>query len=64
MWGRRLGVVQSALAKRLGDITVYGLPKGDHSDEDDHLVTAWPSTGVLLLLRAMGHIFPVTDFWH
>ena len=57
VWGRRLGVFQSAHAKRLRDA-------GFVRDEDNEDVTAWPSTGTVLLLRALGHIFPVTDRRH
>lgn len=55
VWGRRLGVFQNAHAKRLRDADFA-------TDEDDF--SAWPSTGTLLLLRAVGHIFPVTDHRH
>lgn len=55
VWARRLGVLHNAHAKRLRDAELRG--EGD----DD---TAWPSTGVVLLLRALGHVFPVTDKRH
>lgn len=55
VWGRRLGFLQSAHAKRLRD-------SGFVHDEEDS--SAWPSTGTVLLLRALGHIFPVTDRRH
>jgi len=55
VWGRRLGVFQNAHAKRLRDAEFA-------TDEDDF--SAWPSTGTILLLRAVGHIFPVTDLRH
>lgn len=57
VWGRRLGTFQNAHAKRLRDSELVGLD----SEED---FTAWPSTGTLLLLRAAGHIFPMTDLRH
>mmetsp|Transcript_10848 Transcript_10848/g.15672 ORF Transcript_10848/g.15672 Transcript_10848/m.15672 type:complete len:1081 (-) Transcript_10848:1162-4404(-) len=58
VWGRRLGVLQKAFAKRLRDSELIGL----HDDEDEF--SAWPSMGAILLLRACGHIFPVSDFRH
>ncbi|GKY96000.1 hypothetical protein MPSEU_000560500 [Mayamaea pseudoterrestris] len=59
VWSRRLGVLQSAHAKRLRDAEL------DTQDEDnDEEITAWPSTGVFLALRSIGHIFPVTDRRH
>jgi nucleolar protein 14 len=57
VWGRRLGFFQSAHAKRLRDAEL-------ESEGDDALSTAWPSTGVFLSLRALGHVFPVTDRRH
>lgn len=57
VWGRRLGIFQNAHAKRLRDSEFVGL-----DDESDF--TAWPSVGTLLLLRALGHIFPMTDLRH
>lgn len=59
VWGRRIGVLQNAHAKRLRDSEFVR----DDENEDDPW-TAWPSTGVVLLLRAMGRIFPVTDRRH
>mmetsp|Transcript_8887 Transcript_8887/g.8473 ORF Transcript_8887/g.8473 Transcript_8887/m.8473 type:complete len:127 (-) Transcript_8887:323-703(-) len=59
VWGRRLGIFQKALAKRLRDAEFVS-----SSDCEDQHVTAWHSTGTLLLLRVMGHIFPVTDLRH
>ena len=32
--------------------------------EDDRFWSAWPTAGVFLLLRTLGHIFPVTDRCH
>jgi len=58
VWGRRLGVFQNAHAKRLRDAEL----ETDDDEADDF--TAWPSVGVFLTLRAMGHIFPVTDQRH
>ena len=57
VWGRRLGVFQSAHAKRLRDA-------GFVRDKDSEDMTALPSTGTVLPLRALGHIFPVTDRRH
>jgi nucleolar protein 14 len=57
VWGRRLGFFQSAHAKRLRDAEMEG-------DGTDDAATAWPSAGVFLALRALGHIFPVTDQRH
>lgn len=57
VWGRRLGVFQNAHAKRLRDAEL-------DRDEDDEDQSAWPSIGVFLALRAIGHIFPVTDQRH
>ena len=56
VWSRRLGFFQNAHAKRLRDAALA-------RDEDEEF-TAWPSTGVVLALRAVGHIFPVTDKRH
>jgi nucleolar protein 14 len=55
VWGRRLGILQNAHAKRLRDAEFA-------VDGDDF--SAWPSTGTILLLRALGHAFPVTDMRH
>jgi nucleolar protein 14 len=59
IWSRRLGVFQKALAKRLRDAELVGV-----SDDDEEEYTVWPSMGTILLLRACGHIFPVSDFKH
>lgn len=58
VWSRRIGIFQNAHAKRLRDSEFI------YEEEEDKLVTAWPSTGAFLLLRALGHIFPVTDRRH
>lgn len=58
VWGRRIGVFQNALAKRIRDSEF--VPIDDNGDD----FSVWPSFGTLLLLRAIGHIFPVTDFRH
>ena len=58
VWGRRLGIFQNAHAKRLRDAGFVSI------DDDKDDFTAWPSTGTLFLLRALGHIFPVTDRRH
>ena len=57
VWNRRLGLFQKAYTKRLRDF-------GTTATTDDEDITAWPSTGVILLLRALGHVFPVTDRRH
>lgn len=57
VWNRRLGIFQSAHAKRLRDAEIVSL-------DDDEEFTAWPSTGSLLLLRVIGNIFPMTDLRH
>ena len=57
VWNRRLGLFQTAYTKRLRDF-------GMTTTADDEDFTAWPSTGVILLLRALGHVFPVTDKRH
>ena len=62
VWSRRLGIFQNSHAKRLRDAEF--LHEDDEDDEEDHLITAWPTTGTFLLLRALGHIFPVTDRKH
>jgi len=59
VWSRRLGIFQKALAKRLRDVEVT--PLGDACEGE---FSAWPSTGTLLLLRALPHIFPPTDKRH
>ena len=58
VWHRRIGILHNAHEKRLRD-SVF-----EHGDEDGEVWTAWPSTGVFLLLRLVGHIFPVTDKRH
>ncbi len=57
VWNRRLGIIQSAHAKRLRDAELIGL-------DDEEEFSAWPSSGSLLLLRTIGHIFPMTDLRH
>jgi len=57
VWGRRLGIFQNAHAKRLRDSELVPLD----SEEE---FTAWPSSGTLLLFRALGHVFPMTDLRH
>ncbi|KAL7522323.1 hypothetical protein ACHAWX_007014 [Stephanocyclus meneghinianus] len=59
VWSRRLGVFQKAHAKRLRDVEVT--PLGDACKGE---FSAWPSTGMLLLMRALPHIFPSTDKRH
>lgn len=58
VWGRRIGVFQNAHAKRLRDAEL------EHDEEEEENFTAWPSTGVVLALRSLPHIFPVTDQRH
>ena len=57
VFGRRLGIMQKALAKRLRDEEFVAA-------DDEDAPSAWPSTGTILLLRALPHIFPVTDLRH
>ena len=59
VWSRRLGIFQKALAKRLRDVEVT--PLGDACEDE---FSAWPSTGTLLLMRALPHVFPSTDKRH
>ena len=59
VWSRRLGIFQQAVAKRLRDVEVNSL--GDACEGE---FSAWPSTGMLLLMRALPHIFPSTDRRH
>ncbi|KAL3796535.1 hypothetical protein ACHAW5_004437 [Stephanodiscus triporus] len=59
VWSRRLGIFQKALSKRLRDVEIN--PLGDACRDE---FTAWPSTGMLLLMRALPHIFPSTDRRH
>ena len=56
VFGRRIGIFQNALAKRLRD--------AEFTKRDGDEFTAWPSTGTLLLLRSVGHVFPMTDQRH
>lgn len=48
-----------ALSKRLRDVEVT--PLGDACQDE---FTAWPSTGMILLMRALPQIFPSTDRQH
>ncbi len=57
VWKRRLGILQNAHSKRLRDAELIPL-------DDEEEFSAWPSSGTTLILRAMGHIFPVTDRRH
>lgn len=61
VWGRRFGILQSAHAKRLRD-SEFELDTEDVDDDGD--LSAWPTIGTLLLLRVVGHLFPVTDLRH
>jgi len=58
VWSRRIGILRNAHEKRLRDSAFI------HNDDDMEEWTSWPSTGVFLLIRALGHIFPVTDRRH
>lgn len=58
VWGRRIGILHNAHGKRLRDSEFV------RDDDEDDFWTAWPSTGIFLLLRALGHVFPVTDKRH
>lgn len=58
VWSRRVGFLQNAHGKRLRDSEFV------RDDEEVDFWTAWPSTGVFLLLRVLGRIFPVTDRRH
>merc|ERR1712166_190542 len=59
VWSRRIGVLRNAHEKRLRDSDFVHNDGGDMEEW-----SAWPSTGVFLLIRALGHIFPVTDRRH
>lgn len=62
VWSRRIGILRNAHEKRLRDSDF-----GNNDDDDDRNSgewTAWPSTGTFLLLRALGHVFSVTDRRH
>ena len=61
VWGRRFGIIQNAHAKRLRDAE-FELDTDEIDDEGD--LSAWPTIGTLLLLRVVGHLFPVTDLRH
>ena len=56
VWSRRIGIFQNAHSKRLRDAEITA--------DDEENLSAWPSIGTVLLLRALGHIFPVTDRRH
>lgn len=58
VWGRRFGILHSAHAKRLRDAEF------ERDGEDGGETSAWPSVGVVLLLRVAGHLFPATDRRH
>jgi len=60
VWSRRIGILHNAHGKRLRDSEFVR----DDEEDDEELWTAWPSIGVFLLLRALGHVFPVTDRKH
>jgi len=57
VWRRRIGILYNAHAKRLRDFELrYEADTGGESP--------WPSTGVVLLMKASSTIFPVTDKRH
>lgn len=58
VWTRRLGIMYSAMIKRLNDSELIS------SDQNELIGTCWPSMGSLLLLRALPHLFPCTDLRH
>lgn len=55
VWGRRLGILENAHSKRLRDSEL---------ELEDDSFSAWPSLGEILLLRAVGHLFPPSDMRH
>ena len=61
VWARRIGILRNAHEKRLRDSDFV---RGDEEMEDGGFWSAWPTLGVFLLMRALGHIFPVTDLRH
>jgi len=61
VWSRRIGILRNAHDKRLRDSDFV---RGDEEVEDGGFYSAWPTTGVFLLIRTLGHIFPVTDRRH
>ncbi|VEU40901.1 unnamed protein product [Pseudo-nitzschia multistriata] len=61
VWSRRIGILRNAHDKRLRDSSFI---RGDEEMEDGGFWSAWPTTGVFLLMRSLGHIFPVTDRRH
>eukprot|EP00536_Pseudo-nitzschia_multiseries_P012066 jgi/Psemu1/260290/estExt_Genewise1Plus.C_4410036 len=61
VWSRRIGILRNAHDKRLRDSDFI---RGDEEMEDGGFWSAWPTTGVFFLMRALGHIFPVTDRRH
>jgi nucleolar protein 14 len=61
VWSRRIGILRKAHEKRLRDSDFV---RGDEEMEDGEFWSAWPTVGVFLLLRTLGHIFPVTDRRH
>lgn len=64
VWCRRIGFLQNAHAKRLRDAEFIYESEEDEDDENTQYASAWPSMGTFLLLRGLGHIFPVTDKRH
>ena len=54
VWGRRVRVWSHAFEKQCQDISMTSSPS----------LSAWPSYGIVLLLRGMGHLFPTSDFRH
>jgi len=60
VWSRRIGILRNAHDKRLRDSDFV---RGDEMEEGEFR-SAWPTAGVFLLIRTVGHIFPVTDRRH
>lgn len=63
VWSRRLGFLHKAHGKRLRD-SEFVRDDDIEEENDGSNFTAWPSTGAILFLRVIGHIFPVTDKKH
>lgn len=61
VWSRRIGILRNAHDKRLRDSDFV---RSEEEMEDGEFWSAWPTVGVFLLLRTLGHVFPVTDRRH
>jgi len=80
IFGRRLGITQRALSKRLRDAELYVNTDGtinktnnnnrdvaaDADEESDSFedFSVFPSFGTIFMFRLIGHVFPVTDYKH